>query len=37
MAVDTADLLVGNEDDELESYLYESSGPNVDDLNELDN
>ncbi|RLN04677.1 activator-like transposable element [Panicum miliaceum] len=34
--VDTSDLLVGNEDEELESYLYESSGPNGDDLNELE-
>ncbi|WVZ76804.1 hypothetical protein U9M48_024737, partial [Paspalum notatum var. saurae] len=34
--IDTADLLVDNEDVELESYLYDSSGLGVDNLNELD-
>jgi len=34
--IDTADLLVDNEDVELESYLYDSSGLDVDNLNELD-
>jgi len=34
--LDTADLLVDNGDDELENYLYESSGPDRDDMNELD-
>jgi len=36
MDIDTADLLVDSGDDELESYLYESSGPNGNDMNELD-
>ncbi|CAN6224269.1 unnamed protein product, partial [Urochloa humidicola] len=36
MATDTADLLVENDDDELENYLYESSGPAGDELSELD-
>ncbi|CAA0806583.1 Zinc finger BED domain-containing protein DAYSLEEPER [Striga hermonthica] len=36
MEIDTADLLVDNGDDELESYLYESSGPNGAEMNELD-
>jgi hypothetical protein len=34
--LDTADLLVDSRDDELENYLYESSGPDGDDMNELD-
>jgi hypothetical protein len=34
--LDTADLLVDNGDDELENYLYESSGLEGDDMNELD-
>lgn len=36
MDIDTADLLVDNEDEELESYLYESSGHEDADMNELD-
>ena len=34
--IDTADLLVDNGDDELENFLYESSGHGADDMNELD-
>jgi hypothetical protein len=34
--MDTADLLVDNGDDELESFLYESSGHDAKDLNELE-
>jgi hypothetical protein len=34
--IDTGDLLVGNGDDELESFLYESSGHDANDMNELD-
>ena len=36
MNIDTAEVLVDNGDEELESYLYESSGPNGNDMNELD-
>ncbi|CAA0822357.1 Unknown protein [Striga hermonthica] len=36
MEIDTTDLLVDNGDDELESYLYESSGPNGAEMNEFD-
>ncbi|CAA0829272.1 Unknown protein [Striga hermonthica] len=36
MEIDTADLLVDNGDEELESYMYESSGPNSAEMNELD-
>ena len=36
MSIDTAEVLVDNGDEELESYLYESSGPNGNDMNELD-
>ena len=34
--IDTSYLLVDNNDDELESYLYQSSQTNEDELNELD-
>ncbi|CAO2202752.1 unnamed protein product [Urochloa humidicola] len=34
--IDTADLLVDNVDEELENYLYETSGPDGDDMNELE-
>jgi len=33
---DTADLLVDNRDEELESFLYDNDGANGDDMNELD-
>ena len=36
MDIDTADLLVDNGDEELESFLYETSGANGDDMNELE-
>ncbi|RLN13279.1 activator-like transposable element [Panicum miliaceum] len=36
MDIDTTDLLVDNGDEKLESYLYESSGPDGDEMNELD-
>jgi hypothetical protein len=36
MEIDTADLLVDNADDELENFLYESSGRDATNLNELE-
>jgi hypothetical protein len=36
MDIDTTDLLVDNEDDELENFLYESSGHDATNLNELE-
>jgi hypothetical protein len=33
---DTADLLVGNDDEELESFLYDTNGPDGDELSELE-
>ena len=35
-AKDTDDMLVDSGDDELENFLYESSGHGADDMNELD-
>jgi hypothetical protein len=34
--IDTADLLLDSGDDELESFLYESSGPDANAMNELE-